>query len=77
MKATIILIALTLFGTMASAQEDTKQAKVADRSLEINLEVGLPQGVKDRQITRLYKFKNSRVKKALSFATKDDIIKLA
>jgi len=76
MKTTMILIALTLFGTMAFAQEGS-QPKVLGQAQDIQREVVLPEAGKDRQIVRLYKFKNSRVKKALSFATKNDGIKLA
>ena len=77
MKTTIILISLTLFGSMACAQEGSKQTKAAVQALGIQMEMVLPQAGKDRQVTRLYKFKNSRVKRALSFTTKNDVIKLA
>ena len=73
----MILIALTFFGTMVSAQEASKQTKVAVKTQSTNMEVLAPQAGKDRKITRLYKFKNSRVKKALSFSTKNDGTKLA
>lgn len=63
---------------MASAQDLSKEAKVETIAMGVELKVEINNEVrKDRKTARLYKFKNSRIKKELSFKTKKDRAKLA
>ncbi|NYJ27398.1 hypothetical protein [Allomuricauda sp. ARW1Y1] len=78
MKTIFTIIAITFFGTMASAQDLSKEAKVETIAMGVELKVEINKEVrKDRKTARLYKFKNSRIKKELSFKTKKDRAKLA
>ena len=77
MKTIVTLIALTFFGIMAQAQDFAGEPKVEGIAMGVKTDLLLEQARKDRSITRLYKFKNSRVKKALSFTTKNNASKLA
>ncbi|MHA7864441.1 hypothetical protein [Flagellimonas marinaquae] len=78
MKTIFTIIAITFFGTMASAQDFSKEAKVETIAMGVELKVEINHTVrKDRKTARLYKFKNSRIKKELSFKTKKDRAKLA
>ncbi|MCR9225816.1 MAG: hypothetical protein NXH90_00140 [Flavobacteriaceae bacterium] len=78
MKTIFTIIAVTFFGTMASAQDLSKEVKVDAPTMGVELKVEFDQTIrKDRKTARLYKFKNSRIKKELSFKTKKDGAKLA
>lgn len=78
MKTIFTIIAITFIGTMASAQDLSKEAKVETIAMGVELKVEINNEVrKDRKTARLYKFKNSRIKKELSFKTKKDRAKLA
>ncbi|MBO0322049.1 hypothetical protein J0X14_07055 [Muricauda sp. CAU 1633] len=78
MKTILTIIAVTFFGTMAMAQDISKEVKVETVSADVELNVAIQNEIKkDRKMTRLYKFKNSRVKKELSFTTKRNKAKLA
>ncbi|SDQ58455.1 hypothetical protein [Flagellimonas zhangzhouensis] len=78
MKAILTIIAVTFFGTMAMAQDLNKEVKVETISEGVELNIDMQQNdIKDRKMVRLYKFKNSRVKKELSFTTKRNKAKLA
>lgn len=78
MKTIFTIIAITFIGTMASAQDLSKEAKVETIDMGVELKVEINNEVrKDRKTARLYKFKNSRIKKELSFKTKKDRAKLA
>ena len=78
MKTILTIIAVTFFGTMAMAQNISKEVKVETKTAEVELNVAIQMEIKkDRKMTRLYKFKNSRVKKELSFTTKRNKAKLA
>ncbi|WP_041801211.1 hypothetical protein [Flagellimonas ruestringensis] len=78
MKTIFTIIAVTFFGTMASAQDISKEAKVDALTVGVELDVTINNTVrKDRKMVRLYKFKNSRIKKELSFKTKKNKAKLA
>ncbi|MFD2101102.1 hypothetical protein [Flagellimonas iocasae] len=78
MKTILTIIAVTFFGTMAMAQDISKEVKVETKTADVELNIAIQKEIKkDRKMTRLYKFKNSRVKKELSFATKRNKAKLA
>lgn len=78
MKTILTIIAVTFFGTMAMAQDISKEVKVDTVTAGVTLDINVQQIIrKDRKVARLYKFKNSRVKQALSFSTKKNTSKLA
>ena len=78
MKAILTIIAIVFFGTVAMAQNVSKEVKVETTSVGVELNVELQETIeKDTEIARLYRFKNSRIKKALSFRTKRNKSKLA
>jgi len=78
MKTILTIIAVTFFGTMGMAQDASKEVKVDTITNGVELKVELNKTIeKDGEIARLYKFKNSRVKKELSFSTKKNKAKLA
>lgn len=71
MKTILTIIAVTFFGTVAMAQDISKEVKVEVITADVVLDIDLEQTIrKNGKVTRLYKFKNSRVKQALSFSTK-------
>ena len=72
MKAIATLILIVLTGISAQAQE----AKVAtlERGIVTLSEIAPAQ---ENNVARLYKFKNSLIKKELSFSTKRNASKLA
>ncbi|MBT8188355.1 MAG: hypothetical protein HKP38_02345 [Croceitalea sp.] len=79
MKAVLTLITVIFFSTVAMAQNNEElKVETITMSVELNIEVKVEKDVKnDNQVARLYMFKNSRVKKALSFKTKKDNAKMA
>lgn len=78
MKTIFTIIAVVFFGTVAMAQDNSKEVKVDTVTVGVELKVEVQQSIrKDRKMVRLYKFKNSRVKKELSFSTKKNKAKLA
>ena len=77
MKAVITIIAIIFFGTVAMAQ-DAKEVKVDVITAGVELNIDIQDEVENgTEVARLYKFKNARVKKALSFKTKKNRSKLA
>ena len=84
MKAVLTLIFLVTFGASALANTNT-DAKVDTIKMGIVLDTGINSTYNTKEIktgtetsvARLYKFKNARVKKALSFTTKNDKAKMA
>ncbi|MDC6367474.1 MULTISPECIES: hypothetical protein [Flavobacteriaceae] len=77
MKTVLTIIAIIFFGTVAMAQ-DTKEVKVETITASVELNIEIQEQVENgKEVARLYKFKNSRVKKALSFKTKKNRAKLA
>ncbi|RIV45308.1 hypothetical protein [Flagellimonas pelagia] len=78
MKTILTIIAVVFFGTVAMAQDTSKEVKVDTVTVGVELNIDLNASVKqNREVARLYKFKNSKVKKELSFTTKKDKAKLA
>lgn len=76
---TILTITFVLFiGMAAQAQEAKINTKVV--SVEMTETVSTSKEIKlenKTEVARLYKFKNSRVKKALAFTTKRNKAKMA
>ena len=86
MKAILTLILVLAFGAAAMAHSNiTSDEKVKTYALDIVLDSSLDRSfiVKEvvnageKKIARVYRSKNSRVKKALSFTTKKSKPKLA
>lgn len=62
----------------ATAMANTKEVKVETIAKGVTLEITVAsKEVKNTEVARLYKFKNSRVKKALKFSTKANRAKMA
>lgn len=80
MKAVITLLLILSFGAVALAQNESTNAKVETTQMDIVLDSGAFSVISAEQtkapfksdMARLYKFKNSRVKKALSFTIKNN-----
>ena len=74
MKAVITLALIVLTGIAAQAQNRTPESKVATIQMEV-VQVGAIEVTavqKETQVARLYRRAGSRVKKELSFTTKND-----
>ena len=85
MKAVLTLLLTLFFGVLALAQNESTDAKVETIKMDIVLDLGADGSIGFKQVktpeevdlARVYKFKNSRVKKALAFSTKKSRPKLA
>ena len=84
MKAVLTLIAVLYFGANCMAQQapgttdqvhaDTDKSPARTEVLQNVVKDGIPA---EAEIARLYRFKNSRIIKELSFSTKKNKAKLA
>lgn len=79
MKAILTLLFVLIIGVTANAQNVSADVKVETNKTTIvtstsyeNVSLG-----NTTEVARLYKFKNSRIKKALSFTTKKNKAKMA
>jgi hypothetical protein len=78
MKTIATIFFIFFIGTAAQAQNNTAEVKVetvemtivAETAYELNLETAT-------EVARLYKFKNARITKELSFYTKRNAAKMA
>ena len=77
MKAILTLIFIIFLGVAAQAQNNSKEIKVETITMGIEMNLEAVTSNKDTSFARLYMFKNSLVKKELSFTTKNDKAKLA
>ena len=76
MKAILTFVFFILITTTAMA--NTKEKKVETITKGLNIEMGITTtAVRSLEVARLYKFKNSRIKKALRFTTKANKSKMA
>lgn len=78
MKAVLTFFLFIFLTTSVMAQGAKKEVKVATITVgvELNVKIGKTD-VYSNKVTRLYRFKNSRVKKALKFQTKKQKAKIA
>lgn len=76
MKAIITLIFVLFIGVTASAQGAKNETVVNIENVEV-VTVKEVVAKKENNVARLYKFKNSKIKKALSFSSKKNKSKLA
>ena len=80
MKAIVTIIFIIFFGITAQANNEVKEVKVETIEMTIVIATETKNEVKTEtttEVARLYKFKNSRIKKALSFTTKRNKAKMA
>lgn len=78
MKTIATLIFVLFIGVAAQAQNTTEEVKVEVIELTIVTETTVANiATENTEVARLYKYKNSRVKKALSFTTKRNKAKMA
>ncbi len=80
MKTIATLIFVLFIGMAAQAQNTTQEVKVETIEMNIVTEVTVAKKVtmeKTTEVARLYKRKNSLVKKELSFTTKRNNAKMA
>ena len=78
MKTILTLIFILFIGMAAQAQNGTAEVKVETVTMSIVTSTENEVSVKnENKVARLYMFKNSRVKKELSFSTKLNKAKLA
>jgi hypothetical protein len=72
MKTLLTIFFIFFIGFAAKAQDTTTEVKVETAKKEIVTETA-----KENSVARLYRFKNSRIKKELSFKTSKNTVKLA
>ena len=79
MKTLITLIFVLFIGVAAQAQNNTKQVKVATIEMTVVILTSIEETTTENktEVARLYKYKNSRIKKALKFTTKRNKAKMA
>ncbi len=85
MKAILTLFLVLFLGFSALAQNQKTYDKVDTHKMDIVLGIGHSsadtnfQGTRtvEKKVVRLYKFKNTRIKKALAFTTKRNKAKMA
>ncbi|WP_350292301.1 hypothetical protein [uncultured Croceitalea sp.] len=78
MKSVLTLIFIIFLGTAAIAQSPIKEVKVETKTATVELNIKLKKSNKlEKEVARLYMFKNLRVKKELNFKTKRNRSKLA
>lgn len=78
MKTIATIFFIFFIGTAAQAQDNTKDVKVDTVEMTVVTETTPTIKLDEtKQVARLYKFKNSRIKKELSFATKRNSPKMA
>ena len=78
MKAVLTLIFIIFVGTVAMAQSPVKEIKVETitATVELNIKIEKSETL-NKEVARLYMFKNFRIKKELNFTTKRNSSKLA
>lgn len=84
MKTIITLLFVLFIGVTAQAQNNTNEVKVETIEMNIVTVTSIEETTFEdvttenkTEVARLYKFKNARIKKALSFTTKRNKSKMA
>ena len=72
MKTLLTLIFILFIGVAAQAQDTASEVKV--KTVEMSVVTSTSE---ENTVARVYKFKNSRIKRALTFKTKRNKAKLA
>lgn len=78
MKTIVTIIFIIFLGATAQAQNNTTEVKVETIEMTMVAETNFSVPTANKtEVARLYRFKNSRVKKELSFTTKRNSAKMA
>ena len=79
MKAIITLVFIILIGATAQAQNTTEEVKVVTVEISVvDATTGKTMKIESNtEVARLYKYKNSKIKKALKFIAKTNKPKMA
>ncbi len=78
MKAILTFVFFIFITAAAMANTPAKQVKVETTTMKVELNISIEKSdVEKSEVARLYMYKNSRVKKALKFATKANKAKMA
>ncbi|WP_394971364.1 hypothetical protein [uncultured Croceitalea sp.] len=79
MKTVLTFIFIIFIGAIAMAQDASKEVKVetVTNGVELNIKIEKSTTIKENTVARVYKFKNTRVKKELTFETKRNNAKIA
>ncbi len=78
MKTVATIFFIFFIGTAAQAQNNTTDIKVETVEMTIVTETTYELNLETKtEVARLYKFKNARITKALSFTTKRNKAKMA
>jgi len=79
MKTILTLIFVLFISVAAQAQDASAETKVSTIEMTIVTSTSYQDAVLENatEVARLYKFKNSRIKKALAFTTKRNKAKMA
>ena len=77
MKNILTILFIVFISVAAQAQTETTSVELETVEMTIVNEVEEVKLEEEVKVARLYKFKNSRVKKALAFKTKRDKAKMA
>ncbi len=78
MKTIAAIFFFIFIATSVQAQDNTSAIKVKTIEMGIVTETAFELNLETKtQVARLYKFKNARVKKELSFSTKRNAAKMA
>ena len=78
MKAILTFVFFIFITTAAMANTSKGEVKVETLSYGVELNINIEKSdLNKTEVARLYKFKNSRVKKALKFVTKANKAKMA
>ncbi|WP_086477196.1 hypothetical protein [Arenibacter amylolyticus] len=78
MKVIVSFLFVLFIGGSAHAQQGNKSVALETASVEMQITNGQKTSKEaNKEVARVYKFKNSRIKKELSFTTKRNRAKLA
>jgi hypothetical protein len=78
MKTVLTFIFIIFIGATAMAQDASKEVKVETVTYGVELNIKIEKSTTvENTVARVYKFKNTRVKKALNFKTKRNNAKVA
>ncbi|MDO1511442.1 hypothetical protein Q2T41_02025 [Maribacter confluentis] len=78
MKTIVTIIFIIFLSFTAQAQNSTKEVKVATIEMSIVEDITITETANNKmEVARLYKYKNSKIKKALNFITKANKPKMA
>ncbi len=78
MKAILTFVFFIFITTTAMANTGAKQVKAETLSYGVESNITIEKtDVQKNEVARLYKFKNSRIKRALKFVTKANKAKMA